>query len=69
MTEKQLRAALQYAILVIEGYQLEIRSSDDPSIGLPLAKSLADYGFCQGSIYLTAVETIRAIAAGEKQGP
>lgn len=48
----RLRAALEYAIRVIESYQMDIRT-------------VASEGFCQGSIYLDAVDMIRRIAEGK----
>ncbi len=48
----RLETALQYAIRVIESYQLDIRNSEWVGVDL-VAK-----GFCQGSIYRDAVEEL-----------
>lgn len=57
---ERLREKLAYAMTVIESYQLDLRNSQEvltPNILTALANgaSLADIGFCQGSIYAEAL--------------
>lgn len=59
---------LEYAIMVIEGYQMELRNSDsylDERMLARLAQgeTLADVGFCQGRIYGDAIARIRRLAS------
>lgn len=58
MTECELAllAALEYAIDIIEAYQMDIRNSEWTGV------DLEEKGFCQGRIYLRAIERIRALA-------
>ncbi len=73
-------AALDYAVLIIESYQMDIRNtSPRPRVinsgeetatfvvldyGDSPWPSLADHGFCQGRIYTGALDRIRQIADG-----
>lgn len=56
---KNLEEALDYAISIIENYQMDIRSSKEtmPSLGI----NLAEKGFCQGKVYKEAIEDINKI--------
>lgn len=65
--EKALVLALDHALRIIECYESDIAGSDHISIGLPLDRPLAAYGFCQGEMYRTAREFIKAVARGEKK--
>jgi len=56
----RLRTALEFAIAVIESYQLDVRAPFPP--GTTDARSLADDGFCQGTIYQYAVHRVRRLA-------
>lgn len=53
-----LNDAVRVAIIVIESYEMDIRNSEWTGVDL-VAK-----GFCQGSIYVRARETIERIARG-----
>ena len=64
--ERALVLALDHALRIIECYETDIRGSNDLGLSLPLEKSLAEYGFCQGYLYMTAREFIRSVARGEK---
>lgn len=59
----QLHRALDYAIDIIESYEIDVRNSE-PIVGIDLAKR----GFCQGSIYKQAVQRVKDIAAGRSYG-
>ena len=59
--EQQLRAALVYAIDIIESYELDMRNSHRDDGGI-LDICLADSGFCQGRIYEQAMSKIRKLA-------
>jgi hypothetical protein len=48
--------ALKHALKIIESYEMDIRNSQE-IVNVDLVK----LGFCQGSIYLTAQNTIRRI--------
>lgn len=73
--QKRLMDALRYAIQIIESYQLDIRNWDaETNTPLPMSTvknvtvhqvTLADKGFCQGSIYLSAVDDIKRRAGIE----
>lgn len=52
--EDRLRCALGYALEVIESYQADIRE-----------RGLDSEGFCQGRIYLSAVDRIKRMARGQ----
>lgn len=59
---------VEYAIMVIESYQMDLRNSEqvlgrEGLAALVLGKSLAEAGFCQGRIYTGAIERIRELAA------
>lgn len=61
---------LELAIAIIEGYQLELRNSDstltvDNLEDLQAGRTLAEVGFCQGSIFTHAIARIRALQAQE----
>jgi len=71
-----MKEALDYAIQIIEGYELEIRSLLLPPgatqtggnqqrieiiPGDNNVRTLADVGFCQGAIYKTAIESINKL--------
>jgi len=62
----RLRAALKYALNVIESYEASMRNSRQEMAGSPLESlpELSELGFCQGSIYKEAREDIKAIARG-----
>lgn len=49
----RLREALEYAIFIMESYQMDIRNS------WHLGVDLTQGGFCQGDIYQRAIEDIR----------
>lgn len=62
----RLREALDYALAIIESYEMDIRNS-----GL----NLVGQGFCQGDIYRNARQDIRdiaglgaAVVAGAREG-
>jgi len=55
MKENTLREALDYAIRIIENYEIDIRNSEWVGV------DLVDKGFCQGSIYEKAIEDIKKI--------
>lgn len=55
----RLQTALNYAILVIENYQMDIRNSEWTGVDLAAA------GFCQGTIYRYALDAIARRARGE----
>lgn len=62
---------LLYAIAVIESYQGELRNSaetlDAENIEqLRQGKTLAEIGFCQGTIYTEALGRIRELAKGQQ---
>lgn len=63
MTEPEriavLTDALEFAITVIRGYQMEIRNSE--WVGVDLKQK----GFCQGQAYATAIQIIREKAGME----
>lgn len=73
--QKQLRDALNYAIQIIESYQLDIRNWDaESNTPLPMSTTdgvtvnyttLEDKGFCQGSIYKAAISDIKRRAGIE----
>jgi uncharacterized protein (UPF0371 family) len=75
--------ALQLAVIVIEGYQSDIRNLvlsegskfkvsfeesriivDTPAMG-GISPTLGQLGFCQGSAYTKAIETIKKLATAE----
>lgn len=58
---KDIEAALKYAIKIIESYQMDINNSESFSKDL----NLKNIGFCQGSIYTNALNTIDRIKKGE----
>lgn len=66
----RLRDALDYAVSVIESYQMDIRNHDSPHSGidLGLTQTLAEQGFCQGTIYTDALPRIARILAGTGVG-
>lgn len=53
------KRALDYAKSLIESYQLDIRASEWTGV------NLVEKGFCQGTIYQDALETIGRIERGE----
>jgi hypothetical protein len=59
--EAALAQALEYAVLIIDSYALDIRHSAFLDV------ELVDVGFCQGSIYKGAHEAIDRIVAGESK--
>ena len=61
----KLRAALEYAVDIIESYELDVRNSDKDSGGI-LDINLKDVGFCQGRIYQQALGRIRKLAGDEE---
>jgi len=69
----RLEAALEYAISIIESYQMDLRASAETLSAATLNRlaagdSLATVGFCQGRIYADAIGRIRRIAAGVSKG-
>lgn len=52
MDSRKLLEALRYAVLIIEGYESEIRNSEWTGVRLD------ERGFCQGVIYREAVSDI-----------
>lgn len=60
---KKLNKALDYAIQIIESYQMDIRNSAQFVDG---GETLSDIGFCQGSIYLNSIKDIKKIAGRDK---
>ena len=52
-TEENLRYALNFAVCVIQNYQADIR-----------ARGLDREGFCQGVVYLEAVDMIKRFSEG-----
>ncbi len=48
------RSALEYAIKIIESYEMDIRNAPT-TIGVDLIQ----HGFCQGRIYKEAIEKIK----------
>ncbi len=73
---ERLREALAIAIDVIEAYDLEIRNvrvsimSDGLEIGpSPWGATLAEHGFCQGSVFREAIPAIRTrMEEGQRSG-
>ena len=55
--------ALKHAIDVIEAYQGEIRCYDDDRYA---GQTLAEEGFCQGTMFKNAVPTINKILCGKE---
>ena len=62
---ENLKKALKFAIKIIESYQLDIDNSDTDGICLEI--NLKQKGFCQGEIYLTAIEDIKRMAEENKE--
>ena len=56
-----LQKALEHAIAIIENYQRDIQYPQDSGYDFDLVAA----GFCQGSMYLGAVERIKKVANGE----
>lgn len=54
------RAALRYAIRIIESYQMDIRDSEWTGL------DLAAVGFCQGAIYTDALRMIESFRNGKR---
>ncbi len=48
-----LKEALNYAVRIIESYEMDIRNSEWTGI------NLKDKGFCQGTIYTEAIADIK----------
>lgn len=58
--QEALETALDYAICIIESYQMNIRNSHE-IIGCDLVEK----GFCQGTIYKYALRVIDKLKKGE----
>lgn len=54
--------ALKHAVSIIESYELDIRNSKETA-----GVDLLELGFCQGSIYKTAVEDINKMIEGKQK--
>lgn len=65
---QRLQDALDYAVTVIESYQMDLRNSDAEGLALPLPKTLAELGFCQGRIYTDALPRVERILLGTSEG-
>lgn len=65
----RLGGALRYAIAVIEGYQMDIRNSEQSIQRLKKMPPLSKLGFCQGTFYMEALDTIGRIKKGDIPSP
>jgi hypothetical protein len=70
---QRLQDALDYAVTVIESYQMDLRNSPETLTtgniaALLLGDSLTGIGFCQGSIYTDSLPRIERILLGTSEG-